>query len=362
MAAVWKRLAVGLLLVAIADSGWSGEKGQPEKSNPASGQIANEEKTATGQNAIVSSIGIKLVRIPAGEFMMGSRESTTEMRKSFPQYDAERFEHKFDDEYPLHRVRITKAFYLGATAITVGQFRRFVGETNFKTDAERSDRANDTPGEPRRVGPGGYGYNKETGKLDERRNPKHTWRDTGFPQGENHPVVDVSWNDAVAFCKWLGENERKHYRLPTEAEWEYACRAGTTTRYWCGDDPQSLLKNANIYDQSSAGVFPEWSKYALPGDDRFPFTAPVASFPPNPFGLYDMHGNVWQWCSDFYGKDYYAKSPVDDPRGPETERKHVRRGGAWHSWPLYCRAAFRNYNTPQSRYFNLGFRVALDDH
>jgi formylglycine-generating enzyme required for sulfatase activity len=360
MAAVWKRLAVGLLLVAIADLGWSGEKGQPEEADPASGQNANSGTTATGQNAIVNSIGIKLVRIPAGEFLMGSRESTTEMRKSFPQYDAERFEHKFDDEYPLHRVRITKSFYLGATAVTVGQFRRFVGETNFKTDAERSDPANDTPGEPRRIGPGGYGYNKETGRLDERRNPKHTWRDTGFPQGENHPVVDVSWNDAVAFCKWLGEKERKHYRLPTEAEWEYACRAGTTTRYWCGDDPQSLLKNANIYDQSSAKVFPEWSKYALPGDDRFPFTAPVASFQPNPFGLYDMHGNVWQWCSDFYGKDYYAKSPVDDPQGPATERKHVRRGGAWHSWPLYCRAAFRNYNTPQSRYFNLGFRVALE--
>jgi formylglycine-generating enzyme required for sulfatase activity len=308
-----------------------------------------------------NSLGIKLVKIPAGEFLMGSHETKDELRKAFPQYEARRFERAIDDEYPAHRARITKPFYLAATAVTVRQFRRFVAETNYKTDAERNDPANDTPGDSRRSGPGGYGFNKETGKLDEHRNPKHTWRDTGFPQADDHPVVDVSWNDAVAFCKWLGEKERRKYRLPTEAEWEYACRAGTNTRYWCGDDPGLLLKVANIYDQASAKTFPEWSKYVLGGNDGFAFTAPVGSFRPNPFGLYDMHGNVWQWCSDFYGEDYYAHSPVDDPQGPPSGEQHVRRGGAWHSWALYCRSSFRNYNTPQSRYFNLGFRLALGD-
>jgi formylglycine-generating enzyme required for sulfatase activity len=308
---------------------------------------------------ITDSIGLKLVEIPAGEFMMGSHESLEEMKKTFTQYEARRFNHT--DEYPVHKVRITRAFWMGAYPVTIGQFKPFVQVTNYKTDAERNDPSLDTPGEPRRTGPGGYGYNKETGKLDTERNPKHTWRDTGFPQADDHPVVDVSWNDAVAFCKWLSEKERKTYRLPTEAEWEYACRAGTTTRYWCGDDPESLLNIANIYDQSSAKVFPEWAKFALKGDDGFPFTAQVGSFRPNPFGLYDMHGNVWQWCSDWYGEDYYAKSPVNDPKGPDSGRQHVRRGGAWHSWAMYVRSSFRNYNTPQSRYFNLGFRVVREE-
>ncbi len=349
------RIALAGLAFVFAAAAAGPEKPRADAPLNAAANGDSQHETA------VNSIGLKLVKIPAGEFMMGNHEQTAEMQKSFPQYDAERFGHKLDDEYPVHKVRITHPFWLGATAVTVGQFRKFVEATNYKTDAERNDPANDTPGEPRRTGPGGYGYNKETGKLDERRNPKHFWRDTGFPQTDDHPVVDVSWNDAVAFCKWLSEKEGRHYRLPTEAEWEYACRAGTTTRYWCGDDPESLVKVANIYDQSSAKVFPEWSKYALSGDDGFPFTAPVGSFRPNAFGLYDMHGNVWQWCADFYGEDTYAKSPVDDPHGPAKGDKHVRRGGAWHSWPLYCRASFRNYNTPQSRYFNLGFRVARDE-
>src|SRR5947209_4656762 len=173
MTAVWKRLAVGLLLLTIADSGRSEDNGRPGSAASAPRHDASATTSAADHDAVVDSIGIKLVKIPAGEFLMGNRESKEELRNSFPQYDAERFEVKFDDEYPVHRVRITKPFYLGATAATVGQFRCFVSETKYKTDAERSDPANDTPGEPRRIGPGGYGYNKETGKLDERRNPEH---------------------------------------------------------------------------------------------------------------------------------------------------------------------------------------------
>ena len=243
--------------------------------------------------------------------------------------------------------------------MTVGQFRQFVDAAHYATDAERDD-AVSSPASSKRQGPGGYGYNAETGKLDEDRNPKHNWRNVGFPQTDNHPVTNVSWNDAVKFCKWLSEKEQKTYRLPTEAEWEYACRAGTKTRFWSGDDPEGLVKIANTYDKSTEKIQPEWAKFALKGDDGFEFTAPVGSFQPNAFGLYDMHGNVWQWVSDFYSEDYYAQSPVDDPQGPPPSGKHVRRGGGWATWSFYCRSSFRNYNTPQSRYFNLGFRVVME--
>lgn len=310
--------------------------------------------------AIVNSLGMRLVKIPAGAFMMGNHEASVEMPKSFPQYDAYRF--NLADEYPVHEVRITHSFYLGAYAVTVGEFRTFADQTHYATDAERNDEISSPSGsDKKRSGYGGYGYNPKTGKLDEQRNPNVNWRSVGFPQTERHPVTNVSWNDAVAFCKWLSGKEKKTYRLPTEAEWEYSCRAGSTTRYFFGDDPELLVKFANTYDRSTAKTQPEWIKFALASDDGFPFTAPVGSFAPNKFGLYDMHGNVWQWVSDWYADDYYAHSPVEDPQGPETGGEHLRRGGGWATWAFYCRSSFRNYNTSQSRYFNLGFRVVLED-
>ena len=127
----------------------------------------------------------------------------------------------------------------------------------------------------------------------------------------------MSWNDAVAFCKWLSKKEGKTYRLPTEAEWEYACRAGTTTRYYSGDDPETLAKVGNVADATFKAKFPDW-KCTIKASDGYVFTAPVGKFKPNAFGLYDMHGNAWQWCADWYGEEYYAKSPVDDPTGPDS--------------------------------------------
>jgi formylglycine-generating enzyme required for sulfatase activity len=169
----------------------------------------------------------------------------------------------------------------------------------------------------------------------------------------------VTWNDAVAFCRWLGRKEGKTYRLPTEAEWEYACRAGTSARYANGDDPGGLARVANVQDAKGQNEFPHVQEIMMPKDGKF--TIPVGSLAPNKLGLYDMHGNVWQWCGDWYGKDYYAASPVDDPAGPESGTRRVRRGGAWNSFPLYVRASFRNWNSPVSRCVNLGFRVLLTD-
>ena len=286
-----------------------------------------------------------MVEIPAGEFLMGNAESVADMAAAFPLYGPERFKQAFNDEYPRHAVRISRPFLLGECPVTVGQFKQFLGEAGGQSEAERD-------------GTGGYGFNAETGTLDTARNRRHTWLNPGWEQTDEHPVVNVTWQDAVDFCDWLSRREAERYRLPTEAEWEYACRAGTTTRFWCGDDPEELTRFANVYDAAKAKVFPEWERFAPRGDGGHAFTAPVGSFQPNPFGLFDMHGNVWEWVQDFHGGDYYAHSSNVDPQGPPIGARRVRRGGGWMSWPLYARSAFRNYNTPQSRYYNLGFRVA----
>jgi formylglycine-generating enzyme required for sulfatase activity len=118
-----------------------------------------------------------------------------------------------------------------------------------------------------------------------------------------------------------------------------------------------LLKVANTFDADTARDWPQWQTYALTGHDGFEFTAPVGSFAPNAWGLYDMHGNAWEWVADWYGESYYANSPVDDPPGPATGSVRVRRGGSWHTWSFYARASFRNWNTPQTRYTLVGIRL-----
>ena len=248
----------------------------------------------------------------------------------------------FKDEHPQHRVRITKPFYLGTYHVTRGQFRQFVKDTGYKTDAEKGEK------------PGAFGWDPEKKKFG--FNEKYSWRNAGFEQTDEHPVVNVSWNDAVAFCKWLSRKEGKTYRLPTEAEWEYACRAGTTTRYYSGDDPETLAKVGNVADATAKAKFPDW-KYTIKASDGYVFTAPVGQFKPNAFGLYDMHGNAWQWCADWYGEDYYAESPADDPTGPDSGNGRVLRGGSWATGRL-LRSADAS-GSRRTRPGNVtGFRVA----
>ena len=131
-------------------------------------------------------------------------------------------------------------------------------------------------------------------------------------------------------------------------------------RYASGDDPESLLGVANTFDADAKAYWSRWEAYALGGRDGFAFTAPVGSFMPNAWGLYDMHGNAWEWVSDWHANDYYAQSPVDDPRGPATGDKRVRRGGSWHTWALYARCAYRNWNRPDSRYTLVGIRLVRE--
>ncbi|MGA2033953.1 MAG: SUMF1/EgtB/PvdO family nonheme iron enzyme [Thermoguttaceae bacterium] len=249
-------------------------------------------------------------------------------------------------------IQIMRAFVrlrqlLSVHEVTVDNFRQFVKDTRYKTEAEKDRK-------------GGWGYNPKSGHCEGRK-PRYNWRNPGFPQTDDHPVLNVTWNDAVAFCQWLSRKEGKTCRLPTEAEWEYACRAGTTTRYSNGDDPEGLAKVAKVTSDKGRTAFPAVQNLmVLQGeDDRF--TAPVGSFPPNRFGLHDMHGNAWEWCADWYGEDYYSRSPVDDPPGPDSGTRRVRRGGGWNSFPLWPRSSFRNWNTPDSRCVNLGLRIARNE-
>jgi formylglycine-generating enzyme required for sulfatase activity len=182
--------------------------------------------------------------------------------------------------------------------------------------------------------------------------------------GDKQPVVFISRKDAVAFCSWLTSRERRAgkigdgdvYQLPTEAKWEYACRARMkTSRFWGNDE--SLAKDyCNANDSVTKEKF-GWRHDAFPGDDGYRVTAPVGKFKPNAFGLYDMHGNVYEWCKNWYGK--YPKGTVTDPKGPRSGSYHVVRGGCWQSTPEACRSADRSISPPSRLSNYCGFRVVL---
>lgn len=290
------------------------------------------------------------VQVPAGTFRMGGVEPPAVLARTYPLLETKRFT-DLADEGPAHRVHITRPFYLGQHEVTVGQFRRFL-ETSGHVPESEAD------------GTGGYGYNPHydpattpRGDAFEGRDPRYSWRNPGFLQGDDHPVVNVTWNDAQALAQWLTRTEGVVYRLPTEAEWEYACRAGTRTRYPHGDDPEGLLQAGNIFDQEAAAHWPRWQQHALPGTDGYAFTAPVGRFAPNAWGLHDMLGNAWEWVADWHGDDYYARSPRKDPQGPVDGSVRVRRGGSWHTWSFYARCGYRNWNSPQTRYTLVGMRL-----
>ena len=302
---------------------------------------------------IKNSLGMNMVLVPAGEFLMGSDEAPESLKKDFPQYEQKRLL-DLEDEKPVHPVTITKPFFIGQYEVTVDQFRKFIELSGYVPESIAD-------------GTGGYGYNPDydpalsaKGDAFEGRNPKYSWRYPGFKQRGDEPVVNVSWNDAVALAEWLSKREGKVYRLPTEAEWEYACRAGSRSRYLSGNDPDALTDYANIFDADTAKNWQKWEVYAVKKHDGFTFTAPVGSFKPNAFGIYDMIGNAWEWVSDWYDDQYYANSPINDPQGPRDGSVKVRRGGSWHTWPLYARSSYRNWNTTTTRYPLVGMRLVLE--
>ena len=237
---------------------------------------------------ITNSIGMKLVLIPKGAFVMGSPESE---------------EGRYDDE-TQHEVTISKDYYLGVTEVTQGQYEKVMG-TN----------------------PSYFQKSRVHGSDSSR-----------------YPVDNVSWEDAIEFCKTLSDlpEEKKAgrvYRLPTEAEWEYACRAGSKSAYSFGESSKSLGDYAWFYENSNGQTHPVGEKKA------------------NAWGLYDMQGNVWEWCSDWYGQ--YPKGAVSDPVGPREGSFRVIRGGSYFSEAANCRSANHNRHDPSDRFHYYGFRVAL---
>ncbi|MHC6202215.1 formylglycine-generating enzyme family protein [Breznakiellaceae bacterium SP9] len=287
-----------------------------EKTYPAAQSVMVQQGQRVG--AFIEPELADLVRIQGGTFTMGS-----------PANEAGRY----SDEGPQHQVTVS-GFYMSRTEVSVEDFRRYVQATGYKTDAERSG--------------GAYVWtdNKWVMKADA------SWKNPYGAQTKNSPVTCVSWNDAVNYCNWKSRQEglaqaysingtevswdrsANGYRLPTEAEWEYACRAGTTTPYSSGNS----VDTAGWYSSNS-------------GDT----THPVGTKQANVWGLYDMHGNVWEWCWDWYGD--YSSGDQTDPLGAASGSYRVWRGGGWDSIATYLRSAYRHGDSPTGRGSGLGFRV-----
>jgi formylglycine-generating enzyme required for sulfatase activity/tetratricopeptide (TPR) repeat protein len=278
---------------------------------------------ATPAKELTNSLGMRLVLIPPGRFTMGS--PVTEEGRAFDEDERD--------------VEISRPFYMAAHEVTIGQFRKFVKEAGYQTDSEK--------------GMGCFGFDAATKRMD--LSKAYSWKKPGWQVTDEHSVTNLSWNDAKAFCAWLSKKEGKSYRLPTEAEWEYACRAGTTTRYTFGDDPEELAHHGNITDASAKKLFPFWT--TIKADDGHAFTAPVGSYRPNAFGLYDMHGNAAEWCEDWYA--FYEPGPHRDPTGPSAGTRRVARGGNWADFPLQCQSAHRNRLEPSGYNVGTGLRVVV---
>ena len=247
---------------------------------------------------VVNSVGMRFALIPAGKFLMGSPDSE---------------EGRFDDEGPQHEVEITRPFYLGVYPVTQQQYRKVMGT-----------------------------------------NPSHFTRKYGG--GPTHAVDSVSWEDAEALCRRLSAvaEERaagRRYQLPSEAEWEYACRGGASTSQPFHFGVRLSSEQANCDGTSAYG-----------GADKGSYlqrTSAVGSYPPNAFGLYDLHGNVWEWCQDWYGENFYQEGNNKDPQGPVCGDVRVLRGGSWGVNQGYCRAANRGRRAPGDRYIFCGCRLLL---
>ncbi len=294
----------------------------------------------------------EMVLIPGGTFWMGSETGPADSR-------------------PEHQVKVD-AFWIDQHEVTNEQFARFVESTDYVTTAERTPSSDDFPGvSADQLVPGSLVFTPPLTKdpsLDQALSwwqfvPGADWRHpegpgSGIEDRTKHPVVHVSWDDAVAYCKWAGK------RLPTEAEWEYASRGGLDRKeYVWGDEEQPLGRHAaNIWQ----GRFPHDNTK----EDGFVATAPVGAFPGNGYGLYDMAGNVWEWCADWYRPDYYAHSSATNPLGPDSSydpdepgaRKRVERGGSYLCTDAYCgsfRPARRMKTSPDTSLCHTGFRGVI---
>jgi len=313
MCAAMVLCAAGSARAAEAQSAKEGKTAQAATVEPDPTKNYTEEAGGTK---------MEMIWIPGGTFQMGSRITAEEVVKKFGGVAGD--EMYFQDERPLHTVEL-EGFWMGKFEVTNAQFRKF-----------RSGHS--------------------SGK----------WEDHDL-NGDKQPVVMVSWDDARAFCDWLSDLSDKSYTLPTEAQWEHACRAGTETeRYW-GDDDETMGRYANVCDQTAQEALKkfqeennmQWKDWmAAKTKDGNVVSAPVGSLLPNKLGLHDMIGNVWEWCADWYGVTYYADSPRANPTGPASGEHRMLRGGSWFHVPRYCRSSSRLSAFPEVQESRFGFRVA----
>ena len=289
--------------------------------------------TAAQEQALKAGDGFRecagcpeMVAVPAGAFLMGSPENEADR-------DA--------NEGPQRRVTITRPFALGRFELTVDQFAAFVAETGY--DA------------------GTVCDLWQDGSFAER--PGYSFRKTNFPQTGAHPAPCLSWDDAKAYLAWLSRKTGRAYRLPAEAEWEYAARAGTTGRFHFGDNEADYCRHGNGVDATALADVPgarEKGWDALPCRDGHAFTAPVGSFAPNAFGLHDTHGNVFEWVEDCWNDDFKG-APTDGSAWLTGDCAiRVQRGGAWGYPRTYLRIAVRGRQQQGYRYINAGVRVARE--
>ena len=271
----------------------------------------------------VASDTPEMVTIPAGSFTMGSPSSEAGRNT---------------DEGPQREVKISHRFALGKYDVTVAEFRRFADETGYKAGGDC------------------YADFKNEGQWE--KTPQANWNNTGFEQNSDQPVVCVSWSDAQASAAWISKKTGKAYRLPSEAEWEYAARAHTTGAYSFGADVNAGCAYMNAADTTAKRKFRYWT--ALACDDGFIYTSPVGAFRPNAFGLYDMLGNVRQWVEDCYADSYGEDQPSDGSAYNDTPcSDRVIRGGSWIDVAPELRSARRDNDSPTGRTYNLGFRLAM---
>jgi formylglycine-generating enzyme required for sulfatase activity len=263
-----------------------------------------------------------MVVVPAGGFMMGTGQAEIDALcqeyKDWAQF--------FKREAPQHKVSIGKPFAVGRLTIKRGEFAAFVSETGHDMSG------------------GAYVWTGKECKADANK----SWLDPGFAQDDSHPVVCVNWDDAKAYAKWLSGKTGKGYRLPSEAEWEYACRVGAQTPFWWGSSIS--VQQAN-YD----------GNYTFGGGKKGEYrqkTLPVKSFQPNPWGLYQVHGNVWEWCEDCWNESYDGAPSDGSTRTAGDCKIRILRGGSWYYDLANLRAAFRGRHNSESRISDAGFRVA----
>lgn len=258
--------------------------------------LPDEDYEVIITDTFTNSIGMEFVEIPSGSFLMGASNNVSGAYAS---------------EKPQHEVTISSSFFMAKYEVTQAEWEDVMGFNPYELDKSNS-------------------YYNLPGMAERITHP-------------NHPAT-VSWQDAQEFIKQLNAKEgHNRYRLPTEAEWEYACRAGTTTAHSFGDDSRRL------------------GKYAWYGEDfATGGTHPVGRKKPNPWGLYDMHGNVWEWVQNYYSDDYYAISPILDPKGPESGNNHAVRGGSWHETATSWRSSFRKPYPANYRGISIGFRLVME--